>query len=205
MIPHILVRTVPSVSPAHAEELWDKARTLHPDWRHITYRDPLDTALFPLTAPSWPLCRSGAQLAGLVRLEALWTHGGIYLDSDLEVFRPLDPLLSCSGFGLWEDETVVPDFVLGARSRHPAIGECLALALERLRSTSTDWRTGPGSWSTGPGVTTTVLPGRNDFLLLPPHSFAPYHYSEPHRAGESFEAVPYVFGAHRWAHSWAGS
>lgn len=204
MIPKRLIRTVPEVSSDEAEEFWAKACALHPGWEHVTYRDPQNPDWWPLTASSWPLCKSGAQFAGLLRLEALVHAGGVYVDSDLELFRPLDSLLSLSAFAVWEDASTVPDFVLGAEAGHPALRACLALALRRIRSDSVDWRSGNGAWATGPGVTTTVLPGRDDVLLLPPASFAPYHYSERDREHEDHGALPFVFGAHRWRHSWEG-
>lgn len=204
MIPRILHRTVPETSP-DADVLWDGAVALHPGWEHRTWRDPINPEAFPLTSHAWDQCRSGAQMAGLIRLEALWHHGGIYLDSDIEMYRPLDSLCGLDGFSIWEDARTAPDFVLGAAPHHPAIMACIDLALERLASDSTDWRTGPGAWGTGPGVTTTILPGRTDWLLLPPGSFAPYHYSERHRAGDDHRTQqPWAFGAHHWRHSWAG-
>lgn len=204
MIPRRLIRTVPAGTPAEVESFWAKACDLHPGWEHVTLRDPIDPAGFPVTAPHWDRCTSGAQFAGLIRLEALWHGGGIYIDADIDPFRPLDPLLGCQMFACWEDENTVPDAVLGAIPRHPAVGACLELAIERLCSDSDDWRTGNGAWATGPGVTTTVLPGRRDVLLLPPGSFFPVHYSQ--KAIVDWDGVetdhPWAFAAHRWHASW---
>jgi mannosyltransferase OCH1-like enzyme len=204
MIPKVIHRSVPEVTSGEVENLWAGVVDLHPGWECVTWRDPLDPTMFPLTSPSWPLCQSGAQLAGLVRLELLLTVGGVWLDSDVEMFRPLDPLVGVEMFAGWEDPGVVPDAVLGARPDHPAVRECLRLALERLHSPSQDWRSGNGAWSTGPGVTTQVLPGRSDVLLLPPGSFYPVHYSDKGRARWSrvASAHPWAFGAHRWHASW---
>lgn len=205
MIPARLIRTIPPDPTDEAERFWQQACELHPSWEHVTYRDPIDPAWFPMTGPHWHLCRSGAQKAGLIRLEALLHMGGIYIDSDLEVFRPLESLRMLRGFSVWEDTSTAPDFVLGAEPGHPAVRECLRLAVDRIRQDGNDdWRTGNGAWSTGPGVTTTVLPGRSDWLLLPPATFAPYHYTELHRADDDHAAQPFTFGAHRWRHSWAG-
>lgn len=205
MIPARLLRTVPEHTTAEVEAFWSHACDLHPTWEHVTHREPIDPAWFPLTGHLFDRCRSGAQKAGLIRLELLLHGGGVYLDSDVQLYRPLDALRPLGGFAAWEDPDTVPDAVLGAEAEHPAIRECLRLAIERLTSDGGDWRTGNGAWSTGPGVTTTVLPGRDDFALLPPGSFYPYHWNEKQRRHEDHAtAQPWAFGAHHWHHSWAG-
>lgn len=176
---------------------------MHPDWDHLDLRDPVDRTLFPITSPWWDACDSGAQLAGLIRLEALWRWGGIYLDSDVEVWRDLSPLLGAGCFAGYEDPGVAPDAILGAKAEHPAIGECLDLAVKRVRGRSGDWRTS-GAWGSGPGVTTTVLTCRSDVLVFPPGTFYPYHYTE--KDGVDLAAVrsanPWAYCVHHWRHSW---
>lgn len=194
MIPKRIVRTVPETTTTEVETFWHDAEALHPDWDLRTYRDPLDPDDFPLTSPHWQRCAKPAQYAGLVRLEAIYQHGGIYIDSDLEPFRPFDPLLPLGCFATWEDAQTVPDFVFGAEAGHPAIGCLIDAALDCLEQ---------GPWASGPGVFTRLLPGRSDVLLLPPGSFAPYHYSQRELRYENHrDAHPYAFGAHHWAGSW---
>lgn len=202
MIPARLIRTVPADTSDEVEAFWSAACAMHPTWEHVTLREPLDPADFPVLGPVWGRCASGAQKAGLIRLEALLA-GGVYLDSDVEMYRPLDPLLGLAGFAAWEDPQVVPDAVLAAEPNHPAIVECIDEARRRITSTSTDWRTGNTAWATGPGVTTKILPGRSDFALLPPGSFYPYHYTERSRRHDNHRGdQPWCFGAHHWAASW---
>ncbi|MGH7533990.1 MAG: galactosyltransferase-related protein, partial [Gemmatimonadales bacterium] len=86
-IPRILHRVVPEISPPESELWWLQFAALHPDWTLMTHRDPLQPADWPLTARYWTKCRTGAQLAGLVRLEALWRWGGVYVDQDVEPYR----------------------------------------------------------------------------------------------------------------------
>lgn len=204
MIPARLLRTVPAQTSQEVEHFWSHACDLHLAWDHVTFRDPIDPKLFPLSSSYWDRCTSGAQLAGLVRLEALWHQGGIYLDSDCQLFRSLDPLREHQAFAAWEDENTVPDAVLGAEARHPAILACLQLALRRLGSDNqqnTDWRTDSRAWSTGPGVTTTVLVDRPDVHLYAPIAFYPVHYSEKEHLDE-FVPGPDTFLMHRWHASW---
>lgn len=193
MIPRLLFRVVPEDTTEAVEAAWEHACRLHPDWLHITYRDPLDPGAFPLTSASWARCSAGAQLAGLVRLEALLDHGGVYLDSDVELYRKLSPLTPLRAFAAWEDRNVIPDAVLGAEPHHHAIRYALELALARVAA---------GPWASGPGATTEALRNSESVLVLPPASFYPYHYTERERAGERYEDDPWCFGAHRWAGSW---
>jgi glycosyl transferase family 7 (putative galactosyltransferase)/glycosyl transferase-like sugar-binding protein len=196
-IPRILHRVVPEVSPPEAEEWWERFGELHPDWTLMTHRDPLKPKEWPLTARHWGKCRTGAQLAGLIRLEALWRWGGIYVDQDVEPFRSLEPLLSLHAFAAWEDQRCVPDAVLGAEPEHPAIRRCLDLAIKRLPL---------GTWKSGAGVTTEVLPNRSDVMLLPPASFYAIHYRDPERETKMahFDATqePWAFALHRYWGSW---
>lgn len=201
MIPRRIVRTVPTETSDEVEVFWQIAVDLHPGWETITHRDPIGADEFPLTSPHWQRCKNGAQLAGLIRLEDLWHQGGFYIDSDVELYRALDDLRRHEVFAAWEDDNVVPDAVLAAEAHHPVIRECLDLALDRLQSDSTDWRTGNGAWSTGPGVTTTILPHRDGVALGHPDSFYPVHYTAKHLT-RSHVPEPLTFGIHHWNGSW---
>jgi hypothetical protein len=192
-IPRILHRTVPAQTTAEVEEWWRGWQTLHPGWEMRTYRDPIDPALFPASSPLWDRCDNGAQRAGLIRLEALCLHGGVYVDSDVEPVASLEPLLHLPAFAAWEDETTVPDAVIGAMSAHPAMEAALSAALAAVEA-------GKDAWQSGPGVTTAILPGRSDVLLLPPGAFYPAHYLAKHALTD--KPGPWVFGRHHWHHSW---
>jgi mannosyltransferase OCH1-like enzyme len=201
MIPRRIVRTVPEVIDDQAERWWATVDELHPGWELVTWRDPIPEAHFPRTFALWPLCTSGAQRAGLVRLEDIASRGGIYLDSDVELYRSLDPLRGTEGFAGWEDAGTVADAVFGAQPHHAAIQACLTRACELVASQGAAGSR--AAWASGPGVFTALLPGRDDVLLLPPGSFYPYHYTERNRRHEDYaRAQPWAFAAHHWAGSW---
>lgn len=193
-IPRILHRTVPAETSDEVEAWWAQFERLHPGWDCKTYREPLDPADWPLTGDLFERCQNGAQKAGLIRLESLVRDGGVYVDSDVEPFRSFEPLLHLSAFAGWEDETTVPDAVLGAGPSHPAF----LLMIEKARSSIEG---GGDAWQSGPGVSTEVLPGRTDVLVLPPGAFYPHHYLEKKAAGTR-TANPWVFCEHKWHHSW---
>lgn len=196
IIPKVIHRTVPAETTEEVEAWWAQFQVLHPDWELKTWRDPLDPQDFPLTYYLHDKCANGAQKAGLIRLELLVTHGGIYVDSDVEPIRPMDALLHLPAFAAWEDEKVVPDAVLGATPNHPAFCEMLQKAIALVEGGSID------AWETGPGVATSILPWRDDVLLLPPGSFYPIHYKEKQFVG-SKNGRPWVFLEHKWHHSWS--
>ncbi len=194
MIPRRLIRTVPAEVDPESEAFWARFEELHPDWELVTFRDPIDPELFPLTSPHWDRCHSGAQRAGLIRLEALLRLGGVYVDADVEPYRSFEPLLGVEAFAAWEDDKIVPDAVLGARADHPFLRAAIDLAIDRLEQ---------GAWSSGPAVTADLLPGRTDVLLLPPGAFYPYHYSRRDlRHADHAHQQPWAFAAHHWTSSW---
>lgn len=192
-IPRILHRTVPAETSAEVEAWWARFGELHAGWDLRTYREPIDPKEWPLTGDLFRRCVNGAQKAGLIRLESLVTHGGVYVDSDVEPVRPLEPLLHVPAFAAWEDETTVPDAVLGAASGHPAF----VAALHKARGVIEG---GGDAWASGPGVTTELLPDRDDVLLLPPGAFYPHHYLQKNAADA--HGGPWVFCRHMWAGSW---
>lgn len=200
MIPKRLVRTVPEETSPEQEAFWAQAVALHPDWEHVTLRDPVNRGEFPHTRDLWDSCESGAQLADLIRAEDLYFAGGVYIDSDVEVYRSFEPLLRVPGFAAWEDERHIPNAVMGFIPRHPAMVKVLRLAIERHAD---------GTWAAGVGVTTEVFKGRSDMLLLGPDAFYPYHYSfkDAYQTSQARARVkaanPWAFCAHHWSHSWA--
>ncbi|MEO3945379.1 glycosyltransferase [Gorillibacterium sp. CAU 1737] len=66
-----------------------------------------------------------AFVSDFVRLQVLYTHGGIYMDTDVEVLKPLDSFLHHEAFSGFEDERHVPTGLMAARPRHPWIKELL--------------------------------------------------------------------------------
>ena len=67
-----------------------------------------------------------AVVSDYARLKIIYDHGGIYLDTDVELLRPLDSLLSQNGFmGFQDDVLVASGLGFGAVKGHPVIRELL--------------------------------------------------------------------------------
>ena len=57
----------------------------------------------------------------VVRLYALYTYGGIYMDTDVEVYKPLDEFLNDEGFSGFEDVHYPICATMGAIKGNPVI------------------------------------------------------------------------------------
>lgn len=63
--------------------------------------------------------RKWAFVTDVVRLYALYNYGGIYMDTDVEVIRPLDPFLEHRAFSGFEDLSNIPTGIMAAEKGHP--------------------------------------------------------------------------------------
>lgn len=194
-LPRIVFRTVPAESP-EADELWAEVERLHPGWITHTWRDPLPVECFPLTSPYWDRCSSGAQKAGLVRLEALYRYGGIYLDSDVRMWKPLDSLVHLDGFVIEEAPGSIIDAVIAARAGDEWLLDAIELAIDRLHV---------GALQSGPQA---VAEAASDamVLVLDQFAFAPYTAWHDRATAETFTAddFPNAYGLHLCRNSWGG-
>lgn len=193
LIPRVFHRTLPEEVDPQLEEWWEARKKIHPDWEFRTYRDPIDPALFPVTSPLWDRCETGAQKADLIRLEALVQWGGVYVDADCRPVGSHEPLRCATAYVAWEDETTIPNAVMGAVANHPAMVEALEQSVAGVKR-------GRKTYQTGVAVTTAVFRGRPDMLILPPGVFYPHHYLEKSQAGK--KNGPWVIEEHMWLHSW---
>lgn len=71
--------------------------------------------------------RKYAFVADFVRLYALQTYGGVYLDTDVKIIKPFDDLLDKGGFLCFEDKAgaVIATCVIGMKKGHPILNDLL--------------------------------------------------------------------------------
>lgn len=201
-IPRILHRIVlpPMTASGEVERYWHTLARLHPDWEMRTWSGPLDPDEWELGG-LFAECNTVAGVADLLRLEILWRHGGIYLDTDCEPVRSMDPLLAYSFFIGTEDGRFLTNSVMGSVPQHPAIRSYMDAILQEHR-TSLD--VAPNE-ATGPFLATEVLGQRDDVTVLPPECFYPEPFaarSARVRQTSQELATPFTYVVHRWASSW---
>lgn len=79
-----------------------------PDWEYKLWsEDNFDVEHIPYTAEAYTAGKM-AFVSDYVRLWALTSEGGVYLDTDVEVLKPMDGLLSYGAFAGFEGSKYVP-------------------------------------------------------------------------------------------------
>jgi mannosyltransferase OCH1-like enzyme len=86
--------------------------------------DNFDVRLNPYVQEAYD-SRKFAFVSDYARLHALWLHGGIYMDTDVEVLKPLDRFLTHEAFSGFEDETFLQSGTMGVVKQHEWIKELL--------------------------------------------------------------------------------
>lgn len=67
-----------------------------------------------------------AFVSDYVRLYALYNYGGVYMDTDVEVLKPLDNYLDYKAFSGFESKTYIPTGIMGAEKGSEWIKDLLA-------------------------------------------------------------------------------
>ena len=73
--------------------------------------DNFDLDMYPYAREAYDN-RKFAFVTDVVRLYAIYTEGGIYMDTDVEVIKPLDPFLKHIAFSGYEDDTHIPTGIM---------------------------------------------------------------------------------------------
>lgn len=194
MLPKIIHRTLQEHPPENTKYFWETVLKHTKSWSHFTYQDPRNPEEWDMTSKYWHLCKNGATRANLIRLEALYKFGGIYLDSDIELIRPIDDLLDLECFAVYEQGKRLANGVMGSTSNHPAIKAALDVLIDKLHTNY--------SPPIGPTTLTLAWKDRTDVSKLNSETFYPYYYTEKHRAKEDFSKNPNTYGVHHWNAAW---
>lgn len=140
------------------------------------------------------------------RLDVIYEHGGIYLDTDVEVVRPFDDLLKVSGFAGFESKNLVAlGLGFGAR-RHSKVLKNLREDYEGRVFLRED---GSLDLTPSPFLQTEVLKKHGlelnnkfqiveDFVILPTECLSPDNNMIPH-------ITPNTYSIHHFAGSWTSA
>ncbi|WP_272691865.1 glycosyltransferase family 32 protein [Providencia sp. PROV143] len=134
MIPKILhyIWLGPNDIPALEKKCIDTWKLYNPDYTIIKWDESNLNINYPVYQKAykekkWAFC------ADIARLHILFEYGGIYLDTDMEIIKSLDPLLNQSCFLGKEDSTKLNAAIIGCTKNHEFIGDSLQKTLSALQ------------------------------------------------------------------------
>lgn len=174
----------------------------HPGWTMKTwgYDDLRDL----INQSHFDTARNYAEQSDFARYEILLRHGGVYLDTDFECRKSIEPLLSgITAFAASEDNLHVCGGIIGAVPNHPFIKELI----ERLPGSYASYpEPGDQSERCGPIFVTRMFQdaktragGHPPLEVYPPEYFYPYLWWEKERVTDP---APEAYALHHWDGSW---
>ena len=185
--------TLPKTLTPINMECIELARSLHRSWEIKVWQDPMRPDKYPLER-YWPRANSGAQLSDLLRLDLLYRWGGVYLDGDMRLLKPLEELSDNFDFFIASHDGVVPiNAIFGARREHPAI----AAIIDELLLNEPDWSV-PADKTTGPDIFVRTLKWDKQITVLPRETFYSYGPTEIFTRRNHRHA----YAEHLWEYSW---
>ena len=165
----------------------------HPDWEMRLWSDA-DVGDLGISAAEREAARSPAELANLLRYVILHREGGVYVDTDVESLRPLDPLLrGIDGFAALEVPGRVCNAILGSVPGHEAFAQAARCARRTLGR-------GPNNaTANGPYMLSLVLEDAPDVAIFPAALMYPFRWDEPEVPARD---LPDAYTIHHWNKSW---
>ena len=149
-------------------ESWKR---LHPAWEHRLWTEE-NLPENPLRHEVLERLRAPVERADILRIELLYTHGGVYLDTDLECLRPLDETLGDHPFvGVCNKVGRMTNTAIASVPGHPL----LARVLEKIKPLEVYW-TGNSEVLkdvAGPRLLQKLVPDFPEVILLDPPLFFP--------------------------------
>ena len=172
-------------------ETWTKH---HPGWTMRLWTDENLPEL--INQQEFLLAHSTAHKADIFRYEVIYRYGGVYIDTDFECLRNIEPLLQgLNAFVAKSDPNLVAIGIFGAEQGHPLLADIIAQlpgSFQRKRYLSITEQTGPDFF-------TSVVARHPETVVFEAKLFYPYHWKEKWRKGQEF---PDAYAVHHWNGSW---
>ncbi len=185
----------------------DGWKKLMPDYEIVLWNEANSPMHLPYLQAALKY-KKWANLSNFVRIYALYHQGGIYMDTDMEVLKPLEEFRQYGSFlGLElgeknDKDIIVNNAIFGAEKGHPFIERCMDFYLQHF-----DGR--DSALDSSPYLVTRLLKeagmhkyGRQNVggvELFPKEYFYPYHITEKFTP-ECVKENTYTI--HHWGYSW---
>jgi len=189
LIPHVFHQIWVGSKPMPPKFLYH-----HPTW-HL--RLWTDNNMLPLINQQlYERMSVPSQKADIASYEILYRFGGVYIDTDFECQKNIEPLLAgVKAFAASEKKRFISHGIMGGVPNHPAYGSLVNNLPQWVRKHPHK----PPNVQTGPFYISAMLKKRQDFVVFPPTLFYPYSWRERHKKKCSY---PDAYAIHHWTASW---
>lgn len=209
-IPKIFHRTWvgPNPIPDRLESYWQGWQANHPDWEFHTWDNDEIAAMDLVNKAEYDSTTLWAGKCDIAMHEILYRFGGIFLCSDMECFKNVEPLVDgLTAFAGRQD----PITILGAFMGFPPEHWITKALVDGIPESFRLHQGGPHLPDiAGPryltrtlerelGVPQDQIDGRDDFVVIPACYVFPHLWTEPYLGPEAY---PEAYCAHRWTGSW---
>ena len=117
--------------PEDVNRCIDTWKKFLPDYEIMRWSEEnFDVNIIPYTKEAYEAGRY-AFVSDYIRLFALYNYGGIYMDTDVEVLKNLDPLLQNHAFTGFEDTDRISAWLFGSEKNNPLFKEFIDSYSER--------------------------------------------------------------------------
>jgi mannosyltransferase OCH1-like enzyme len=201
-----------SEMPAQYHAYINEWKALMPDWEIKRW----DETNSPMTHPYIKKAiknKKWTNISNFIRLHALKVYGGIYMDTDMKVLRPLDHFLNDGCFLGFEEgnensETFwVNNAIMGAEKNHPFAGICFKALLDLFDGSEVPNESGPRLATRvlkeQRGLKTYGFQKLKDVVLYPTVTFYPICYEDAYKTKKlNIADYPESYAIHMWGRTW---
>lgn len=204
MIPKIIHQIHLGKKPLSEKEIeWQNTwRQYNPDWEMIMWDDERVSQSLDITHPEiLESCLTFSEKSDILRFEILYQHGGLYIDTDFECLKPIDPIINEKELVVYkEDDKMTCGAFFASTRGNPHVKSLIDNLPRRAKSHG---HRGP-AFKFGPQYLEVFLPEDIKTPLTYRKQVYPYMYNEKHRRAEDFKTTtPEAYAVHHWSMSWS--
>ena len=200
----------PKPLPKKDAEYIEGWRKLNPDFEICRWsEEDIDLDKYPLVRTALEEKR-WALASDIIRMYVMYREGGIYMDTDVELLKPLRPLLKYDAFAGWESDFWFTTAIFGAKKGSPWIQKILKryeLANPKVKiSTNTFLKTVHSPSVYAKDIFGLKLDGKtqvygdNELAVFAQEYFCPKHYMTGER-----RVTENTIAFHHYGGSWHNS
>lgn len=201
MIPKIIhqIWVGPNSIPEKSIRFINRIKELHPSFEYRLWTDNDITPDNFVNYHIIQMAQAYAQKADIMRYEILYRYGGIYLDIDMEVLKPLDELLMNDLIVCNEDANIDKLMSIGFIAAVPHNKNMLN-SVQMIHTVVDRINKDNLALTTGPHYFRKCITLDNTVTVLPTHTFYPTHYLQKGFIPSVFREDTYAM--HHWDKNW---